>query len=493
MLLKLKVLFVLAEAWPVAKTGGLGDVGPALARALIDAGAEVRLLMPAYRGAAKKLKAKAVGEAFRPLAACEPVQLLKGRLPEFGIPTWLVHSPSLYERPGTPYGDEHGHDWPDNPERFGVLCRVASMFGRGRGLDGWKADVIHGHDWHAGLASAYVALDEQATAATAFTIHNLAYQGNFDRQVRPLLEIGAPAFQMDGLEFYGHFSFMKAGLWYSDRLTTVSPTYARQILEPSYGCGMDGLLRHRSDRLSGILNGVDHHFWDPRRDSLLPAAFGPGEMEGKARCKQTLQARLGLPEDAHAPLVGMVGRMAHQKGWDLLIDAIPGLADAGLQFALVGSGDEALEARLRELAAARPASVALFSGYDEALAHQVFAGADLFAVPSRFEPAGLTQMYAQCYGTPPVVRRTGGLVDTVTEASPEAVADGSGTGFFFDAASPEALAGALQRAAGLLRDQPATWRRIQENGMRRDFSWDRAAGDYMTVYEKAIDARRTRV
>ncbi|MEJ2513627.1 MAG: glycogen synthase GlgA [Gammaproteobacteria bacterium] len=491
--LKLKVLFVLAEAWPVAKTGGLGDVGPALARALIDVGAEVRLLIPAYRGAAAKLEAEAVGAPFRPLAASHRVRLLKGRLPEYGIPTWLLDCPPLYHRPGTPYGDEHGHDWPDNAERFGVLCAAASMFARGSGVDGWKADVIHGHDWHAGLASAYVALDGEATAATAFTVHNLAYQGNFDRQVRPMLEIEAPAFHMDGLEFHGHFSFMKAGLWYSDRLTTVSPTYARQILEPAYGCGMDGLLRHRSDRLSGILNGVDHHFWDPRRDSLLPAAFGPGDLKGKARCKQALQEKLGLPGDPRSPLVGMVGRMAHQKGWDLLIEALPDLAEKGLQFALVGSGDEALEARLRELAAARPDSVALFSGYDEAVAHLVFAGADLFAVPSRFEPAGLTQMYAQCYGTPPVVRRTGGLVDTVTEATPEAVADGTGTGFFFDAATAAALAEALGRAAALLRDDPLTWRRIQENGMRRDFSWDQAAGQYMEVYEKAIEDRRARV
>lgn len=492
MLLKLKVLFVLAEAYPLAKTGGLGDVGPALARALIDAGVEVRILMPGYRDALKCFSGTPVGKPFEALEGSDRARLVKGRLPEFGVPAYLLECPALYDRPGGPYGDENGHDWWDNSLRFGMLCRVASMFASGNGLDGWKADVIHGHDWHAGLTSAYTAFDPEATAATVFTIHNLVYQGNFDRKVRHSLGIDSLAFHMDGLEFYGHLSFMKAGLFYSDRITTVSPTYARQIMSPEYGCGMDGLLRHRQDRLCGIMNGVDHAVWDPRTDRHLPVRYGPGEMEGKAGCKAALQERFDLPREADIPLVGMVGRMTHQKGWDLLADAIEYTLPDRVQFVLVGNGDEALEAAVRDLAARHPGSVAFYQGYDEALAHLVFAGADIFTVPSRFEPAGLTQMYAQCYGTPPVVRRTGGLADSVTEVTPATLEDGTGAGFFFDRASADALTAQLRRAIGICRSEPDTWRRIQANGMRRDFSWGQAAGRYAQVYEQALDDRPTR-
>ncbi len=490
--LKLRVLFVLAEAYPLAKTGGLGDAGPALARALIESGVEVRLLMPAYRDAARRFDGKPVGKPFRVLEGSDRVRLVRGRLPEYGIPTWLVDCPALYDRPGGPYADEHGHDWWDNSLRFGILCKVAAMFASGQGLDGWKADVVHGHDWHTGLTSAYTAFDPEATAATVFTIHNLMYQGNFDRKVRHALGIDSLAFHMDGLEFYGHLSFMKAGLWYSDRITTVSPTYARQILEEEYGCGMDGLLHHRRDRLSGILNGVDHTLWDPAGDRYLPANYALGDMEGKSRCKLALQERFGLPKGPDIPVVGMVGRMAHQKGWDILADAIPRILPDRVQFALVGSGDETLEAGMRELAARHPGGVGFFQGYDEGLAHLVCAGADIFTVPSRFEPSGLTQMYSQCYGTPPVVRRTGGLVDSVAEVTEGSLADGTGTGFFFDRPSGEALAAAIRRAVGLYRSDRDTWRNIQANGMRMDFSWKSAAAGYVEVYERALDDRRSR-
>ena len=490
--LKLKVLFVLAEAYPLAKTGGLGDVGPALARALIEAGAEVRILMPAYRGAAEKFAGHPAGKPFRALEGSDRVRLVRGRLPEFGIPTWLLDCPALYDRPGGPYADEHGHDWWDNALRFGMLSKVAAMFATGDGLDGWKADVVHGHDWHAGLAPAYTAFDAEATAATVFTIHNLVYQGNFDRKVRHALGIESLAFHMDGLEFYGHLSFMKAGLWYSDRITTVSPTYAGQITDEEYGCGMDGLLRHRRDRLTGIMNGVDHDLWDPRTDKLLPAHYGLGDMDGKRLCKTLLQDRFGLPRGADVPVVGMVGRMTHQKGWDLLVDAMPRLLPDRVQFVLVGNGDEALEAAVERLADRHGDSIGFHRGYDEALAHLVFAGADIFTVPSRFEPAGLTQMYAQCYGTPPVVRRTGGLADSVTEATGAAIADGSGTGFFFERPAADALAAALARAVRIYRSDRDTWRLVQANGMRRDFSWHAAAARYLEVYEAALADRRAR-
>jgi starch synthase len=490
---KLKILFVVAETWPLIKTGGLADVVPALARALADEGHDVRLLMPGYRQVEADFAGKATGRQFEALPGLGKVSLIGGELPDYGIPIWLLHCPLLYDRPGGPYADPQGDDWWDNALRFGMLCKVASMFAAGRGLGGWKADILHGHDWHAGLMSAYVDADPAITAGTVFTIHNLAYQGNFNPTVRRALGISAASFQADGLEFHGHLSFMKAGLWYSDRLTTVSPTYARQVQTEEYGCGMAGVLRRRSGMLSGILNGVEERIWSPEIDPLLPARYSAGDFDGKARCKRALQERFGLRRGAEIPLVGMVGRMAAQKGWDLVADAAPALLADNVQYVMVGSGDHGLEARLGELAAHHPGMVGLHVGYDEALSHLVMAGADIFTVPSRFEPSGLTQMYSQRYGTPPVVRRTGGLADSVTEATPESIADGSGTGFFFEQADPGALGAALRKAVDLYSGDPAAWRVLQANGMARDFSWRGPARDYVGVYEAALASSRARL
>jgi starch synthase len=489
---KLKILFVVGETWPLVKTGGLADVAPALARALADRGHDVRLLLPGYRQVKAGFSGRAAGRAFEALPGQAKVRLIAGELPDYGIPTWLLDCPSLYDRPGGPYADPHGDDWWDNGLRFGMLCKVASLFAAAPGLDGWQADIVHGHDWHAGLTSAYVHFDPSITAGTVFTIHNLAYQGNFDRTVRRALGISEAALQADGLEFYGHLSFMKAGLWYSDRLTTVSPTYARQIQTEEYGCGMAGVLRHRGDALSGILNGVEERIWSPDIDTLLPARYAAGDLSGKARCKEALQARFGLKRGPEFPLIGMVGRMAAQKGWDLLAGAAPPLLADNVQCVMVGSGDHGLEAQLGTLAGHYPGMMGLHVGYDEALSHLVMAGADIFTVPSRFEPSGLTQMYSQRYGTPPVVRRTGGLADSVTDATPQSIADGSGTGFFFEQAEPEALGAALREAVGLYRGDPASWRALQANGMARDFSWRGPAKAYEEIYEAALASGHAR-
>lgn len=489
---KLKVLFVVAETWPLVKTGGLADVVPALAGALIAQGHDVRLLLPAYRGVDELLGGESAGRAFAPLPRFPRARLIRGRLPGYDIPTWLLHCPPLYDRPGGPYGDERGDDWADNSVRFAMLCRTATLFATGRGRDGWKADILHGHDWHTGLVPAYACFDPGVAAGTVFTVHNLAYQGNFDAGIRESLGVAAEAFRMDGLEFYGQLSFMKAGLWYADRLTTVSATYARQVQTAEYGCGLDGVLRKRSDVLAGILNGVDEGVWNPTIDPLIPARYSRADLAGKARCKRALQDRFGLERDPAMPLVGMVGRMTTQKGWDLLAEAMPAILADGVQLVLVGSGDRALEARLGALASRHPGQVGLLAGYDEMLSHLVVAGADIFTVPSRFEPSGLTQMYSQRYGTPPVVRRTGGLAESVTEATRASIADGSGTGFFFEEAEPEALAAALRRAAGLYRREPAAWRALQANGMSRDFSWRGPASAYARVYEEARNAGRMR-
>jgi starch synthase len=489
---KLKVLFVVGETWPLVKTGGLADVVPALAQALIAHGHDVRLLMPGYRDVEERFAGKRTGRFFDVLPGLVRARLIRGELPQYGIPTWLVHCPSLYDRSGGPYADPHGDDWWDNPLRFGMLCKVAAMFATGRGLDGWKADILHGHDWHAGLAPAYAHFDPANIAGSVFTIHNLAYQGNFDPMLRRTLGISSLAYQMDGLEFYGRLSFMKSGLWYSDRLTTVSPTYARQVQTPEYGCGMEGVLQLRGEALTGILNGVDEQAWSPHADPLLPARYSARELDGKARCKLELQDRFGLTRGPEIPIVGMVGRMASQKGWDLLLDAVPALLADKVQFVMVGSGEHALEHQAASLAALHPGAIGAHVGYDEALSHLVIAGADIFTVPSRFEPSGLTQMYSQRYGTPPVVRRTGGLADSVTACTPAGLADGSSTGFLFDHATAVALGDALRQAVRVYRGEPAAWRVLQANGMARDFSWRKPAAAYIEVYERALASSRAR-
>lgn len=486
---KLKILFVVAETWPLVKTGGLADVVPALARALIDAGHDVRLLLPGYREVEEAFAGKAAGRAFDVLPGLPRARLLRGRLRGYDIPTWLLHCAPLYDRPGGPYVDEAGQDWADNALRFGLLGKVGTLFGAGKGLDGWRADILHGHDWHAGLLPAYARFDPAVSAATVFTIHNLAYQGNFPAATCNLLGLPATAFQPDGLEYYGQLSFMKAALWYADWLTTVSPTYARQILTGEYGYGMDGVLRARAGALTGILNGVDELAWNPATDALLPARYSAADLAGKARCKLELQDRFGLARGPDIPLIGMVGRMTTQKGWDLLPEALDALAPRQVQWALLGSGDRRLEANLAALAAAYPGSVGLQVGYDEALSHVVIAGADIFAMPSRFEPSGLTQMYSQLYGTVPVVRRTGGLADSVQQATAETIADGSGTGFLFDEPSGPALAQALDAAVGLYRADPGGWAQLQANGMRHEFGWGRPAAGYAAVYQQALAQR----
>jgi starch synthase len=488
----LKVLFVVAETWPLIKTGGLADVVPALARALKEQGHDVRLLLPGYRDVEEAFAGKPAGRFFDVLPGLVRARLIRGELAGYGIPTWLLHCPSLYDRPGGPYSDPHGDDWWDNSLRFGMLGKAASMFVSGRGLDGWKPDVLHGHDWHAGLAAAYAHFDPAIIAGTVFTVHNLAYQGNFDPMLQRPLGLSPDAFQMDGLEFYGRLSFMKSGLWYSDQLTTVSATYAQQIQTEEYGCGMAGVLRKRQGVLTGILNAVDDHVWNPATDPFLPARFSAHDLEGKARCKLELQDHFGLARGPDTPVIGMVGRMASQKGWDLLAGAAPSLVADKAQFVMVGSGDHDLEQQMAALAKRHPGSIGVHVGYREDLSHLVIAGADIFAVPSRFEPSGLTQMYSQQYGTPPVVRRTGGLADSVTECTPDSLADGTGTGFFFESAEPEAFAAALQRAVRLYRENPAAWRALQANGMAHDFSWRKPAASYAEVYRAAIASRRSR-
>ena len=461
----LSVLFAAPECSPLTKTGGLGDVCGALPAALRAAGVDARVLMPGYPEVlALATQALAgfdtLGEQVRVLSACLPN----------GVPLLIVDCPPLYARSGGPYQDADGADWPDNALRFGVFSRVAAILGCGRSPLAWRPAVVHCNDWPTALAPVFLS-GEKGRARSVLTIHNLAFQGNFDPSVVERLGLPPGLYAIDGLEFYGRASFLKGGIVFADALTTVSPTYAREIQGEALGCGMDGLLRHRSHVLTGILNGIDAATWDPARDAWLPQPYGSDRLQRKAASKAALQRRMGLPVDPAVPLLGTVGRMTHQKGTDLIVAAAPQLA-AMAQLAIVGTGERSLEQSMRALKETLGGRVGVHIGFSEELAHLVEAGADAFLMPSRYEPCGLNQMYSQRYGTPPIARATGGLADTISD---------SVTGFLFDAPEADALAAAAERAIDLYRNR-AAWRAMQRAGMRRDFSWGAAARRYADLY-----------
>ncbi|HEX6298383.1 MAG TPA: glycogen synthase GlgA [Burkholderiales bacterium] len=457
----MRVLFVTPECAPLTKTGGLGDVSAALPAALRAQGLDVRTLIPGYREVL----------AGEPVARLE-VLGFECRVLEAGT-LLVLDCPELYVRDGGPYQTHEGQDWEDNALRFGVLSKAAALLGTPRSPLGWRPDVVHCHDWPAALAPAYLHFEPQR-AATVMTVHNLAFQGNFDAALLERLELPHASFHLEGLEFHGRLSFLKGGLAYADAITTVSPSYAREIQGEALGCGLDGLLRQRREALTGILNGIDVAQWDPAADPRIAQPYDTHTLEAKAANKAALQRRMGLRLEEDLPLLGMVSRLTHQKGSDLVAEVVDELAAMPAQLAVLGKGERTQEEALRALAARHPGSVAVQVGFDEDLAHAIEAGADLFLMPSRFEPCGLNQMYSQRYGTPPVARATGGLIDTI--------ADGV-TGFLFEGAEPAALTAAVRRALAAYRD-PARWARIQRAGMARDFSWGAAARRYADLYAR---------
>ena len=401
---------------------------------------------------------------------------------------FVLDAPHLFGRPGGPYTGPDGADWPDNAIRFAALARAGASLGQGV-LEAWRPDVVHAHDWQAGLTAAYLQYDAAPRPATVMTVHNLAFQGQFDRRLLARLGLPAASFTADGVEYYGDIGFLKAGLRLSDRITTVSPTYAAEICAPEGGMGMDGLLRGRADLLRGILNGIDVKVWDPAADSLIAARFSAADMEPRSRNKADLQARVGLDVDPRAPLFGVVTRLSWQKGLDLLLEALPVLLSEGAQLVLLGSGDPGLEAGFLAAAADHPGRIACIFGYDEAMAHQIQAGSDAILVPSRFEPCGLTQLCALRYGAVPVVARVGGLADTVIDANPMALAADVATGVQFAPVNTPMLESAIRRTIGLYQDQGG-WRRLQLRGMAADVSWRHSAKVYADIYRELIPARR---
>lgn len=482
----MKVLQVSAEIFPLLKTGGLADIAGALPSALNVAGCEVRVLLPGFAPILADLQsARDLTELTAPWG--ERVVLRHGVLGSLGIPAYVIDAPHLYARAGTPYEDAQRQPHHDNHLRFALLGWVAAQLACG--LDPhWHPAVVHSHDWHAALTSAYLAFGPARgrRVASVYTVHNLAYQGVF----APVhfFDLGLPtsAFSVNGLEFHGQLSFMKAGLYYADHITTVSPTYAQEIQTPEQGCGLDGLLRVRAHDLSGILNAVDEAVWNPATDAAIPHNFDAQKPAGKARCKAALQQELGLALEPDAPLFGVVSRLTEQKGLHLVLAVLDDLIARGAQLVVLGTGEAALEAAFKARAVANPQAVSVRIGYDEAYAHRVFAATDVTLVPSRFEPCGLTQMYGLKYGSLPLVHRVGGLADTVVDCALEHLADGTANGFVFVDFTPEALDRAMRRALALYA-RKEEWRSVRQRAMQQPLGWDKAAAQYVALYRHLLD------
>lgn len=480
----LNVLSVASEMFPLVKTGGLADVIGALPAALAEQAITVRTVIPGYPAVIEAIEAV---ETIRNESDWfgGPARMLAARAS--GLDLLVLDAPHLYARHGNPYLGPDGQDWPDNAIRFAALSQMAADLCRGL-PQGYTPEVLHAHDWQTGLAPAYLHYRSGARPGTVMTVHNLAFQGKASPGLLGSLGLPPQSYAIDGVEFYGTISLVKAGLQFADRITTVSPTYAAEICTADAGMGFDGLLRARAGILTGILNGIDTEVWDPATDTRIVAQFDRRTLARRAANKAALQARLGLDQDATAPLFGVVSRLTWQKGADLVLACLPVLQTLDAQIALVGTGEAAIEAGFRIEAAQAPNRIGCVIGYDEGLAHLVQAGADALLVPSRFEPCGLTQLCALHYGTVPVVARVGGLADTVIDANAAALAAGVATGVQFSPANAEMLMMALRRTVALYRE-PSIWHTLQENGMATEVSWRGPARHYAALYRDLVDAR----
>ncbi len=477
----LRVLFVSSECTPWCKTGGLADVSAALPAALRAGGADVRVLLPAYGSMTQHATGDYVEIAAR--NRFPSARVLSATLPN-GVPALLIDCPELYARGGGPYGDDKGIDWPDNALRFAQLSRVAAELSTASSGLPWQPQVVHCNDWQTGLVPAYLHYTAQPHAASVYTVHNISFQGLFPATVTE--EIGLPpeSFSVDGVEFYGQCSLLKCGLAYADWLTTVSATYALEIQHEEYGMGMQGIASKRRNVLSGILNGIDTETWNPALDPYLARSYDAHTLEFKIKNKRALQARLALPQ-TDVPLLSMVSRLTDQKGIDLVLEIAERIAALPAQLVILGSGMPQYEAQLTQLAQRHHGRISATIGFDESLAHLIEAGADVFLMPSRYEPCGMNQMYSQRYGTLPIVRATGGLADSVEDYD---AASMSGGGFVFQEATAAALLVAIERALAVYKT-PARWRTLQRNAMARDFSWDASALQYLQIYRQLCKAQ----
>jgi starch synthase len=474
---KLIALSVASEIFPLIKTGGLADVAGALPPALARENIALSTLVPGYAEVLKGLDSAEPAARFKDLFG-GPARLLRGKAGKLDL--FVLDAPHLYSRPGGPYLGPDGHDHPDNAQRFAALSKTGAALAQ-RLVRNFAPDVVHAHDWQAGLTAAYMRFSGKRSPACVLSIHNLAFPGIFPAELLTPLGLPAESLVANGLEYYGQISFLKAGVNYSDAISTVSPTYAQEILQPEQGMGFDGILRAKAHVLSGIRNGVDTQVWDPATDPLIAKNFSNRTLKARSKNTRALRHKLGLPELDDALLLGVVSRLSSQKGLDLLLSCAPLFAPLNLQLALLGSGDPKLEEEFRAAAEDWPDRIAVQFGYAENLAHLIQAGADMLVIPSRFEPCGLTQLCALRYGAVPLTSRVGGLADTIIDANEMALAAGCATGLQFAPVSADALAASLRKATELFADKPL-WRKIQLNGMKTDVSWSHPAKAYAQLF-----------
>ncbi|MGB1090815.1 MAG: glycogen synthase GlgA [Oceanobacter sp.] len=487
----MNILFATSEVHPIIKTGGLADVSGGLPNAYAELGHDVRLVLPGYQVVWEKLNDVHIVVEFDLYVSGRhhPVVIKQARCTGLNVLLWVVDIPDLYDRPGNPYLDDNGGDWWDNGERFGLFSRIVAELAMDVHGIGWRADLVQANDWQTGLVPAYLGEYSDSRPATIFTIHNMAYQGNFPHSLYQFLELPWHWWRSEGgLEFHGQMSMLKAGIEMADWVTTVSPTYAEEITRPEFAYGLEGVLARRKDqgRLVGVLNGIEASVWNPAKDPLIAKNYSAEQdcASGKAENKQALLNFFGLHEseiDLDLPVVGLVGRLVWQKGIDLVLDLIPSLVEqTNVQFVILGSGDRVHHESLQQLAIRYPKRVLVHLGYSERLAHLVEAGSDMFLMPSRFEPCGLNQIYSLLYGTPPIVHCTGGLADTVVNATEENLASGAATGFVFYDPSHHALESTVKHAL-YLYGRKSSWQKLQKQGMQQAFGWTESAHRYLAL------------
>jgi len=477
------ILYISSEAYPFIKTGGLGDVAGSLPVELLKQSQNVRLLLPAYAEVLGKLdKHKVLTETtYYNLQ----VRLIETKLPGSKLTVWLVDCPAAFNRPGGPYANEHGQQWHDNALRFAIFCQLATDIALNRFALKWQTEIVHCNDWQSGLVPALLSL-HPVRPASIFTIHNLAYQGVFNRQTFEDLHLAESLWNIDGLEYYGNMSFIKAGIAYADKITTVSPNYASEIQHSKFGYGLDGLLSHRSDDLIGILNGIDNKYWNPNTDSYIKQNYNRRSLNKKLLNKTDLQCELSLEENASVPMIGMVSRLVSQKGLEIILQSLPRLLKMPLQIVILGTGETHYEMLLTEWAKEYSNQFKVIIGYDESLAHRIEAAADLYLMPSTFEPCGLNQLYSLRYGTLPVVTNVGGLADTVIDVNTQPGIEANG--FVLNNHTASDLSDTVERAINLYENKKL-WRELQINAMSCDFSWKNSAGQYTDVYEQVLKQR----
>jgi len=477
-----KILYISSEAFPLIKTGGLGDVAGSLPVALQKNLQDVRLLLPAYPEVINKIKKNKIRAETSYFNLS--VQIIETRLPGSNVITWLVDCPALFNRLGGPYADEHGGEWHDNALRFAVFCRVAVDLALNKFQLQWQPDVVHCNDWQSGLVPALLSLQPKRPA-TVFTIHNLAYQGVFDKQTFSDLNLPIELWHMDGLEFHNQLSFIKGGLAYADEITTVSPNYAREILQPEFGYGLDGLLKHRVKNLSGIINGINEKQWNPGTDDFITQKYNRRSLEKKSINKTSLQKELKLTIDASTPMIGMVSRLVEQKGLDIILTSLSTLLTMPCQLVILGTGNTHYELELSKWSRKFPDRFNVIIGYDESLAHRIEAASDIYLMPSTFEPCGLNQLYSLRYGTLPIVTAVGGLLDTVTDSTDKNIENNTANGFILKEHSANALIVSIKHALTLYQ-QTGIWQKLQITAMSGDFSWQSSAEHYISLYQRAI-------